>query len=716
MTARVTRRTTAPRGVPPRPRRPRQRRRRSRRRRKSSVVTAEDVREAAAGLVGVTVRTPLRFVAPLNAYLKLENLQPVGAFKLRGAYNAIRRLPDAARQHGVITYSSGNHGQAVAYAAQLLGVRAVIVMPETAPAVKVAGVKKWGGRVVVAGRTSEDRQARAEEIAVREGLAVVPPFDHPDIVAGQATIGLEIAEQLPDAATVVAPVGGGGLIAGVVTGLAAAGSSARVWGVEPVGAPMPEPAPGKILVADDDQSLVRTLTWILKENGYEVVTVPGGEGLMGKLEEERPNLLLLDIMMPKVDGLQLLARMKSDERFRDVPVLMISSMPPEEATVKSLGLGAADFIAKPFRVRELLARVKAHIRSAQELARARDEAQSRAAIVDILHEVTDSLKPDEIYHILVRRVARVLQISKCSMVLAKPGDQLGVVVAAYENPMLRNLQIELVRYPEIQRALTTSRSVLVEDVTTDPLYQEERVRWQREQITVPTRSAVALPFSMKDQQLGVFFLRTTGEDPPLTRADAQFAETVIRTAVAAIEKAYDFETAVSDKKRLEKLAATDALTGCLNRRALSEELEAELDRARRYNLALTILLADIDRFKLVNDTRGHLAGDSVLRQVGEILRREARSVDLVARYGGEEFVVVMPETALHGSVIFAERLRRRVMHHDFADPGEDPLNLTISIGLASFPDDRVTSADSFVALADQALYRAKNEGRNLVRQ
>src|SRR5206468_3660848 len=229
---------------------------------------------------------------------------------------------------------------------------------------------------------------------------------------------------------------------------------------------MPEP-PAKILVADDDQSLVRTLTWILKENGYEVVTAPGGEGLLGKLEDERPNLLLLDIMMPKVDGLQLLARMKADDRFRDVPVLMISSMPPEEATVKSLGLGAADLISKP-------------------------------------------------------------------------GDQLGVVVAAYENPMLRNLQIELVRYPEIQRALTTSRSVLVEDVTTDPLYQEERVRWQREQITVPTRSAVALPFSMKDQQLGVFFLLTTGEDPPLTRADAQFSETVIRTAVAAIEKAYDF--------------------------------------------------------------------------------------------------------------------------------------------------------------------------------
>jgi threonine dehydratase len=201
------------------------------------VVTAEDVRDAAAGLAGVAVRTPLRYVEPLNAYLKLETLQPVGAFKLRGAYTAIRRLPAAARRGGVITYSSGNHGQAVAYAAQLVGVRAVVVMPETAPAIKVAGVKRWGGEVVLAGRTSEDRQHAAEALAARDGLAIVPPFDHPDIVAGQATVGLEIAEQLPDARTVVVPVGGGGLIAGVVTGLAAAGSAAQVWGVEPVGAP-----------------------------------------------------------------------------------------------------------------------------------------------------------------------------------------------------------------------------------------------------------------------------------------------------------------------------------------------------------------------------------------------------------------------------------------------------------------------------------------------
>jgi len=201
------------------------------------MVTAADIQDAAAGLRGIAIRTSLRYVEALGAHLKLENEQPMGAFKIRGAYNAIRRLPSAVRQRGVITYSSGNHGQAVAYAAKEFGVRAVIVMPETAPAVKVDGVKHWGGEVVMAGRTSEDRRTKAEEIAAREGLAIVPPFDHADIVAGQATVALEIVEQLPEVETVLVPVGGGGLISGVVAGLAAVKSRAKVWGVEPAGAP-----------------------------------------------------------------------------------------------------------------------------------------------------------------------------------------------------------------------------------------------------------------------------------------------------------------------------------------------------------------------------------------------------------------------------------------------------------------------------------------------
>ena len=201
------------------------------------MIADRELVDAAAALRGVAVRTPLVWIEPLQAHLKLESRQPMGAFKLRGAYNAVRKLPEAARARGVITFSSGNHGQAVAFAAQRFGVRAVIVMPETAPRVKVEGVKRWRGEVVFAGRTSEDRRLAALELAARDALAVIPPFDHPDVIAGQATVALEIVEDLPDVAMVVVPVGGGGLISGVVRGLAAAGTRARVVGVEPAGAP-----------------------------------------------------------------------------------------------------------------------------------------------------------------------------------------------------------------------------------------------------------------------------------------------------------------------------------------------------------------------------------------------------------------------------------------------------------------------------------------------
>jgi threonine dehydratase len=205
------------------------------------LITGESIREAARGLEGVAVRTPLERIDPLSeiarvpVYLKLESRQPTGAFKLRGAWTAVRHLTPAARAKGVITYSSGNHGQALAFAARRTGVRAVIVMPETAPAAKVNGVRHWGGEVVLAGTTSEDRFAKAHALAREQGLTVIPPFDHPDIIAGQATVGLEIVEQLPDVEEVAAPVGGGGLAAGIAAAIAAFKPTTRLITVEPEG-------------------------------------------------------------------------------------------------------------------------------------------------------------------------------------------------------------------------------------------------------------------------------------------------------------------------------------------------------------------------------------------------------------------------------------------------------------------------------------------------
>jgi two-component system cell cycle response regulator len=486
--------------------------------------------------------------------------------------------------------------------------------------------------------------------------------------------------------------------------------------------PLPVPPTGpKVLVADDDAALVSTLTWILREHGLQVVAVPNGEGLLERLHEERPDLVLLDIMMPKVDGLQLLEKIRAEAQWRDLPVLMVSSMPPEDGTVRSLEIGATDFIAKPFRMKELLARVDSHLRRWRDVKQMRasltavsEDLKQSTSIVDILHEVTDSLKPDEIYHILSRRVARALGISKCSIVLANPGDTHGTVVAAFENPMLRNLRIELTRYPEIAKALETGRMVIAEDVATDPLFEAARAAWARDGVSVPTRSVAALPFRMKAEQTGVLYIRSLEGEKAIGRADAEFADSVITAAVAALEKAHDFATVVNDRERLEQLASTDALTSCLNRRALADALERELDRARRYSLVLSILMVDIDHFKWINDSMGHLVGDQVLRQLGDLLRREVRSVDAVARYGGEEFVIVLPETGAHGALVFAERMRARIQQFSFGTP-EQLVRVTVSIGVASFPDQKVSSPDTFLATADSALYRAKADGRNLVR-
>ena len=203
------------------------------------LVTLDAIRAAADRIRAIARRTPVIDVSDLLGrplLLKCEPQQPGGAFKIRGAANMVIRLSDAERRRGVITYSSGNHGQAVALAGSRLGAPAVIVMPTTTPAIKVEGVKRWGGEAIFEGTTSADRRARAEKEAAARGLTMVPPFDHEWIIEGQGTCGLEILEQVPDADVVLVPMGGGGLVSGVAAALKQGGSRARVVGVEPAGA------------------------------------------------------------------------------------------------------------------------------------------------------------------------------------------------------------------------------------------------------------------------------------------------------------------------------------------------------------------------------------------------------------------------------------------------------------------------------------------------
>jgi threonine dehydratase len=217
----------------------------------SELVTLDEIRAAERRIAGVAVRTGLYRVEPerlqaagvaelpFELYLKAESEQPIGSFKLRGAYNRIAQLSAAELAQGVITYSSGNHAQGVAYAARALGAKAVIVMPENAPVVKIEATKALGAEVVFVGPASSARKAKAEELAAAHGYTIIPPYDDPAIIAGQATCGLEIVEQLGEldgGVVILSPVSGGGLLSGVATAVKLAipnGAAVQVWGAEP---------------------------------------------------------------------------------------------------------------------------------------------------------------------------------------------------------------------------------------------------------------------------------------------------------------------------------------------------------------------------------------------------------------------------------------------------------------------------------------------------
>lgn len=293
----------------------------------TQLVTLDAIRDAARAIAGTARITPLVEVSgpqepPL--LLKCENLQLGGAFKIRGALNMVGRLSADARRRGVVTYSSGNHGRALAIASRLAGAPAVVVMPTSAPAIKVDAVRNLGAEVIFEGTTSAERKVRAEREAEARGLAIVPPFDHEWIIAGQGTIGLELLDQRGDLEEVYVPIGGGGLISGIAAAIKQVRPAVKVLGVEPSGAARmtaslaaghPITLAGGVSIADgllpvrpgdltfahvrayvdailtvDDDAIVSAVEWLFRE--ARLVVEPSGAASLAALRlarKGRPN-------------------------------------------------------------------------------------------------------------------------------------------------------------------------------------------------------------------------------------------------------------------------------------------------------------------------------------------------------------------------------------------------------------------------------------------
>jgi diguanylate cyclase (GGDEF)-like protein len=440
-----------------------------------------------------------------------------------------------------------------------------------------------------------------------------------------------------------------------------------------------------------------------RPEGLERVLVRGGFQVTETPSVSPPDFILYtpDAGAPNLaDDVRALA---TQPTYGGAPVFVLLTHGPAEAATDVLLAGARDALVAPIQLPELRARLDAHIRARTEAREAQDALRARDLLFDIFQEVSAAVRADEIFQTLVRRVGQAFGLSHCSLVLTAPGDDKGRVVAVYENPAIRDLRVDLGRYPEIQEAIRTERPVVIHNVHEDPLFATIRQHWNKQQIEVNVQAAVALPVFVQGRAAGVFFLRTEKGDPQLRAADVAFANTIAQAAARVLENE---ERRSAIYRRQISAGTTDETTGCASLDALDRRMRDEFERARRYSLHFSLVVIDIDQLHAINDRLGHTAGDRVLGEIGAILQRELRAPDFVARYGGDEFACVLPETDGAGGRHFVERLRQVFARHTFGDLG--PANAPgISAGVVAYPHSEALRPEDLFTLAESALQQAK---------
>lgn len=448
----------------------------------------------------------------------------------------------------------------------------------------------------------------------------------------------------------------------------------------------------RVLIVDDIPTNVRLLEARLSAEYFEVMTASSGREALSICEREDVDIVLLDVMMPEMDGFEVCRRLKSHRRTQHIPVLMITALDQPSDRVKGLEVGADDFLTKPVDDVQLMARVKSLVRlkALTDELRARVLTGQEIAMEDAMR-VMNAINSDDGRILLVdtdprnaERVRGYLEASHQVDVLTNPSDAgLTASGGGYELALV---------------------SMSLGDI--DPLRVCSQIRTVEQSRTLPIiliAEEADRPRVVRGLDLGVndFIMRPVERNELLAR---------VRTQIRRHRYGVELRQSVTNTFAL---AVTDELTGLYNRRYFDRHLTLMLDKAREQDRDMAVMLVDMDYFKSVNDTHGHDAGDAVLKEFAERLRRNIRGVDLACRFGGEEFVVLMPDTDFQQAQGVAERVRLAVAERGFETGGGRELQVTVSVGLA-LNENRADTPEAMLKRADVALYRAKREGRNRV--
>jgi len=485
----------------------------------------------------------------------------------------------------------------------------------------------------------------------------------------------------------------------------------------PTGVPA-DPDRPTILIVDDETGIARMLQVLLEVRGFAALVSHSGPEALARLDADPVDLILLDVMMPGMDGYEVCRRLKANPAWRSIPVVMLTAKDAVRDVVQGLEIGAQEYIRKPFNTDELVARIRALLREQAtsralagrhlELQALHAETARRAKQFEALYEVgrtmAATLNLQEILDRVGAAVSSLLAVRAISLMFLTPdghGLSTAAASAGFDDGLKQSETQAGEQIPSLA-AVQDKRVVVVPDLAKEQTYGP----WLAAALREGYRAFLAVPLLVQERPVGCLNLYL-GERKELGQEELALLTTLASQAAIAIENARLFE-------ETRQLSITDPLTGLANHRQFYDQLAREFRRSQRYRRPLTLLMLDLDRFKHFNDTYGHLAGDEALRETAEVLRQNARAVDILARYGGEEFAIILPETEASRALIQAERVRVAVAEHRLDSlEGEAAKGITVSVGLAAL-SPAMKRIEDLVQAADEALYRAKSSGRNRI--